>query len=74
MPKKVCEGPLFKAALAKALTDVITHERSNTATCIDYSKTNNRQGCYQKDYPETTPGNLACVIGYNGAKKNSNKN
>jgi len=71
-PKKVCEGPLFKASLSEALSGVITHERSNTATCSDYSRTNNRQGCYQENYPETTPGNLACVIGYDGVKENSN--
>jgi len=70
VPKKVCEGPLFKASLSEALTGVITNERSNTATCNDYSRTNDRRGCHQQAYPNN--GNLACVIGYDEVKTNSN--
>jgi len=67
----ICESFLFKTALDKALTGAITHEGAKSTSCNDFGgrKDNRSNGCYREDY-SATPGNLACIIGYNGVKKN----
>ncbi|MCF6244774.1 MAG: hypothetical protein L3J43_07025 [Sulfurovum sp.] len=65
----VCKSYLFKTALDKALTGVITHEEPKSFTCNNFDRKNDRRGCYQENYT-ATPGDLACIIGYDGVKEN----
>ena len=66
----ICESPLFRNPLSEALTGVITQERPSSVSCNDYGRTNSRTtGCYKEDY--IRPGNLACIIGYDGVKNNN---
>ena len=67
----ICEHFLFKGALDKALTGVITHESSTNNSCSHFGgkRSDRSNGCYQRDYT-VNPVDLACVIGYTGVQKN----
>lgn len=74
-PNGVCEDPRFKPLFQEGLaqegvyiSNLITHEEDNTASCALYGKSSTN--CSSDLYNEDNSGNVACVIGFDSASGN----
>ena len=74
-PNGVCENPQFIPLLKEKLaeqniivTNLITHEEDNTASCALYGKS--PFNCESILYDDINPGNVACVLGYDYTPSN----
>jgi len=76
-PNGICEDPRFIPLFTQNLqdegisvTNVITHEEDNTASCALYGKSS--LNCESVLYDEENPGNVACVVGLDRSPTNKN--
>ena len=76
-PNGVCEDPRFIPLLTQnvqneglIITNVISHEEDNTASCALYGKSS--LYCESILYDEENSGNVACVVGFNAVSTNKN--
>ena len=70
VPSGICESEEFRNILSEQFTGIITEEKPNTVTCADYEKTNDNRECGIEYYTDINRGNVACVVGADGFKKN----
>ena len=70
VPSGICESQEYRNLLSQDFSGVITEERSNSVNCGDYNKKNDQIECAIDYYTGTTTGNVACVVGIDGARYN----